>query len=365
MDVKGLVTKRSGKISIHMGRGKLSASTNAWDAKGSFGWYTVTDKYAVEMLNDIVRNELSIDTAKAVLEFIEKYPVPDAIGEKKFVGTFIPKKARESTEEPKTESEPTVVITIPTKEPNTEEPKTEEQKEDAERFAKIAFGKKLIEFFKEFNFSPSRRFVNTLKLQGNLMKAIEYVKNYFFLQDHPDAQAIAEKVKSLEFKELLSQLYSFKSFSPKINNRLVIFFGDPGGGKTTQAKAEYPSARLTICHEGMESEELLSYIKVDGDHTAEYPSALMEDIQEGRVHILDEINLLPYKTLRFLQGLTDGKDTFEYKGSSVKIGEGFKIIGTMNLKVNGQVVFLPDPLVDRAEELREFPITAEAVAESI
>ena len=124
-------------------------------------------------------------------------------------------------------------------------------------------------------------------------------------------------------------------------------------------------ASVTICNESMTDDDLLTYIKVDGDHTAEHPSTLMEDIINGRVHILDEINLLPYKTLRFLQGLTDGKPSFEYKGENILVGEGFKIVGTMNLYANGQVCFLPDPLVDRAESIEEFIITPEAIADSI
>jgi MoxR-like ATPase len=69
------------------------------------------------------------------------------------------------------------------------------------------------------------------------------------------------------------------------------------------------------------------------------------------------MNLLPFDSLRFLQGIVDGKPSFEYKGQTVNIKDGFQIIGTMNLVVNGTTYSLPEPLVDRCEETKKFNLT--------
>ena len=89
------------------------------------------------------------------------------------------------------------------------------------------------------------------------------------------------------------------------------------------------------------------------------PSALQKAMIDGNVICLDEINLLPFESLRFLQSILDNKDVINYKGQDIHIKEGFKIIGTMNLKVNGQTFGLPEPLVDRADDIKKFVLTAD------
>jgi MoxR-like ATPase len=89
------------------------------------------------------------------------------------------------------------------------------------------------------------------------------------------------------------------------------------------------------------------------------PSALWECMEQGKSITLDEINLLPFDSLRFLQGILDGKKEFLYKGHTVTIADGFEIIGTMNLVVNGSVFNLPEPLVDRCAYIEKFELTAE------
>jgi MoxR-like ATPase len=79
---------------------------------------------------------------------------------------------------------------------------------------------------------------------------------------------------------------------------------------------------------------------------------------EGKAIVLDEINLLPFDSLRFLQGVLDGKKEFSYKGHEVKIADGFCIIGTMNLVVNGATFNLPEPLVDRCMDIQKFSLSA-------
>jgi len=95
------------------------------------------------------------------------------------------------------------------------------------------------------------------------------------------------------------------------------------------------------------------------------PSLLWECMEEGRKVVLDEINLLPFDSLRFLQGIVDGKTEFYYKNRPVHIAEGFQIIGTMNLSLGGMTYGLPEPLVDRCAETREFVLTADQLAKAI
>ena len=95
------------------------------------------------------------------------------------------------------------------------------------------------------------------------------------------------------------------------------------------------------------------------DGKAEFnPSALCRAMTEGKTIVLDEINLLPFESLRFLQSILDNKSEIVYKGHVIEIKDGFQIIGTMNLHVNGCVYALPEPLIDRASELRKFTLTA-------
>ena len=80
---------------------------------------------------------------------------------------------------------------------------------------------------------------------------------------------------------------------------------------------------------------------------------------------LDEINLLPYDTLRFMQGLLDGKEVVEYLGQTINIHPDFKVIGTMNLMVDGRPYGLPEPLVDRCSDIQEFKMTGKFLANAI
>lgn len=91
-------------------------------------------------------------------------------------------------------------------------------------------------------------------------------------------------------------------------------------------------------------------------------SDFMIAVKTGRTIILDEINLCNDEVLRALQTLSDNKQYFNYKGQRIEIKDGFKIIGTMNLSVNGCIYALPEPLVDRAGLIKEFTLNAENLA---
>jgi MoxR-like ATPase len=49
----------------------------------------------------------------------------------------------------------------------------------------------------------------------------------------------------------------------------------------------------------------------------------------------------------------------------VHIHDGFQIIGTMNLSLGGMVYGLPEPLVDRCSDAREFMLSPEQLAKAI
>ncbi len=210
---------------------------------------------------------------------------------------------------------------------------------------------RLIQFFSEFNYSPSHRFLNSL-IQSKDKQA--YVCNYFRIQDHNYASEIAEKIKSAEFKAICDDLKNIK-IKP-INTRLEVYFGEPGSGKTT--KAMTMADKCMVCSSDMLPADLMqNFCFKDGKADFD-PSDLWKAMENGETIVLDEINMLPFESLRFLQGITDGKTSFDYKGHTINIKPGFKIYATMNLNVNGQTIPLPEPLVDRSYEIVEFKLSA-------
>ena len=222
--------------------------------------------------------------------------------------------------------------------------------------------KKMMDFFTEFGFQPNFRFMNTFAFLGKSDKR-KYIKNYFELTDNGYAESVDEKMKSVEFKSLIDSFEQVKP-SSKINNRFKLYYGSQGTGKTTKA-IEEANGNVMVCHSAMLPQDLMEDFKFEDGKATFKPSALQLAMTEGTVIVLDEINLLPFESLRFLQSVLDGKQQFEYKGQTVVIKDGFKIIGTMNLTVNGVTYALPEPLVDRAEALVKFNLTADQLAASL
>lgn len=216
----------------------------------------------------------------------------------------------------------------------------------------------LLRFCKEFEFTPNYRFVNTLAhcLSVSKKSAKTYIAHYFALIDSPYAKDIKSKVNSAEFSKILDDL-ALTTPTKNVNNRFAIYYGDAGTGKTTKAQ-ELCEGRCVVCNASMLPSDLMEdFVFVEGKPSFK-PSALWECMTEGKAITLDEVNLLPFDSLRFLQGIVDGKKEFLYKGHTVTIAEGFEIIGTMNLVVNGSVFNLPEPLVDRCSEIVKFELSA-------
>lgn len=216
----------------------------------------------------------------------------------------------------------------------------------------------LINFFKDFEFEPNFRFVNTLKKNcSTLEDARNYICNYFSLTDNQYKNDVAEKTKSQEFKVIVNELQSIQT-NTTINNRFKVYYGSQGTGKTTQALKETNNV-VMVCHSAMLPSDLLEDFKFENGQPTFKKSALWQAMENGTKITLDEINLLPFESLRFLQSILDNKTEICYKGQTIKINDGFQIVGTMNLSVNGSIFNLPEPLVDRAMELKEYKLTAE------
>ena len=224
----------------------------------------------------------------------------------------------------------------------------------------------LMDFFTEFSFTPSFRFTNTFAFMAGQspQAATEYVNNYFALMDSSYVKEVQQKTQSAEFKKIIKDIAQYGIPNTHINTRLKVYFGPAGTGKTTLAQEESEN-RCIVCNSSMLPSDLMEdFIFKDGNPDFN-PSLLWDCMEQGKTIVLDEINLLPFDSLRFLQGIVDGKSEFYYKNRPVHIHEGFQIIGTMNLSLGGMVYGLPEPLVDRCSETRAFALTAEQLTKAI
>lgn len=220
--------------------------------------------------------------------------------------------------------------------------------------------RKTIDFFSEFDFEPNFRFVNTfarIAYRSDDTAVKSYVRNYFKLTDSPYVDSIVEKMKSTEFDQIRRDFEKYEP-SHNINTRFRLYYGSAGTGKTTAAMTE-SAGKCMVCHSAMLPSDLMEDFKFEDGKATFKPSALQNAIVNGETIVLDEINLLPFESLRFLQSILDGKKQFLYKGHEINIADGFKIIGTMNLTVNGTTYALPEPLVDRCECIKEYKLNAE------
>jgi hypothetical protein len=217
---------------------------------------------------------------------------------------------------------------------------------------------KLIKFFTEFQFEPNFRFVNSLclALTQSQAKAKDYVKNYFELIDSPYSREVNQKIKSDEFRQILKAIGAVAP-TKTVNNRFKLYYGSQGTGKTTIAMKE-TNGQCMVCNNSMLPNDLMENFTFENGQATFNPSPLWKAMENGTPIVLDEINLLPFDSLRFLQTILDGKKEFLYKDYTVKVADGFKIIGTMNLVLNGMIYGLPEPLVDRAETTEKFSLTA-------
>lgn len=185
----------------------------------------------------------------------------------------------------------------------------------------------LIAFFREFEFTPGARIIDTMIRKYSSEGAKEckdFIHNYFRLMMSSYSDGVAEKMKSTEFDHIMQQV-SILENPNAINKRLKIYFGPAGCGKTTIAEQEADGVKIA-CNKSMLPADLLSdFDFVDGKPVFG-DSALMKAITEGKTILFDEINNLPYDTLRFLQPLLDNSKQFVYKDKVVEVKEGFNVL---------------------------------------
>lgn len=218
-----------------------------------------------------------------------------------------------------------------------------------------------IKFFSEFHFNPQVRFINSLARCQDVNELNEYVIGYFSLTNNSYLNELQEKMKSDEYKELAEKTYN--TTNKIINDRLEIYYGEPGGGKTTKAIKDHPEAEVVICHAAMTPDELFRGFDFTEEGKPTFkPCPLKNAMLEGKVVILDEINLLNEDCRRALQALCDGKESISINNEEIAIKPGFRVVGTMNLVVDEQVFGLPAPLVDRACKIQEFKMPASKLA---
>lgn len=226
---------------------------------------------------------------------------------------------------------------------------------------------KLINFFKEFEFEPNFRFVNTLsyKVKESAQSARDYICNYFSLVDNSYKTEICSKIKSPEFTDILECFAENATPSAPINQRFAVYYGSAGTGKTTLAMKE-SDGRCIVCNASMLPSDIMEDFVFDASGKPTFQkSKLWNCMEKGEPIVLDEINLLPFDSLRFLQGILDGKKEFDWKGHKVTIADGFKVIGTMNLTIGGMVYGLPEPLIDRCGDMKKFALTAEQLVGAV
>lgn len=217
-------------------------------------------------------------------------------------------------------------------------------------------------FFSEFQFTPQARFLNSIAAYSKPGDAAEYIRNSFALVNSPFAADVAAKLESAEARDLLRRTVAVP-VSRRINNRLSIWYGEAGSGKTTTAGLENPEAEKVACNASMTPDELFRGFYFEDGKPAFRPCALRSAMENGKTVILDEINLLSLECLRALQTVTDGKDAVNINGERIEIRDGFRVVGTMNLTVGDQTFPLPPPLVDRAGDLRKFELSDVKLAE--
>lgn len=202
----------------------------------------------------------------------------------------------------------------------------------------------------QFDTSVSPRMVSTM-LHHNNPEA--YLYGYLKLTGR-ECDDFMKKTQSQEWRRMMNKL---KSANPKrINKRLAIYFGPAGGGKTTAALRE--AGKKIGMHKDMTAKELMFDFTFDGNGNAQFSkSVFAQAMENGEAIVCDELNLASNTLLQFMQSVLDNSKSIFMDGKELVIKEGFKVIGTMNDVVSGVDRILPEPIIDRALDIRYFELT--------
>lgn len=202
----------------------------------------------------------------------------------------------------------------------------------------------------QFDTAVTPRMVSTMLHHSN---PEAYLYGYLKLTGR-ECDDFMKKTQSQEWRRMMNKL---KSANPKrINKRLAIYFGPPGGGKTTAALRE--AGKKIGMHKDMTAKELMFDFTFDDNGNAQFSkSVFAQAMENGEPIVCDEMNLASNTLLQFMQSVLDNSKSIFMDGQELVIKEGFKVIGTMNDVVSGVDRILPEPIIDRALDIRYFELT--------
>ena len=236
-----------------------------------------------------------------------------------------------------------------------EEPKPEAGKLTSQQMAFAnAVAQKVKTFCVDFEFNPDPRLINSLRHCGNAEEAGTMILNSMELIGMPAEllERAEPKFKSPEWRGIFADMSKCPTSHAKINQRLAIYYGPAGTGKTTKAIADNPDADRIVASPTQDPSELFTRNVVNEHGGVDVVlTELGKDMVEGKPIIIDELNLYQSCVLTRLQGVTDGGERLVDNGKEITIKAGFKIIATMNLETNYGKTPLPNPLVSRAGEI--------------
>lgn len=201
----------------------------------------------------------------------------------------------------------------------------------------------------QFDTSVSPRMVSTMLHHSN---PEAYLYGYLKLTGR-ECDDFMKKTQSQEWRRMMNKL---KSANPKrINKRLAIYFGPAGGGKTTAALRG--AGKKIGMHKDMTAKELMFDFTFENGDAQFSKSVFAQAMENGEPIVCDELNLASNTLLQFMQSVLDNSKSIFMDGQELVIKEGFKVIGTMNDIVSGVDRILPEPIVDRAMDIRYFELT--------
>ena len=203
---------------------------------------------------------------------------------------------------------------------------------------------------------PDTRQINSLRFLSTAAEGGQYLANCLELIGQPSdmLELCKAKCKSAEWKNIFEELKACPLSHGRFNQRLEIFYGPAGTGKTSRAIAENPTATRIVASATQDPSELFTR-NVVNDHGGVdvVLTELGQAMVDGKPIIIDEVNLYQQCVMTRLQGATDGGKFLTDNGVNLTIKDGFKIVGTMNLETNLGKTALPDPLVSRAAKVEK------------
>lgn len=224
-------------------------------------------------------------------------------------------------------------------------------------------------FFLQFSnqgFEWSNRIHDTAtriyKSGKNMQDVFAYVDNYLEIGGANDdvGAEISNQIRMPEFTQTFEKLARYRLKDEPVNKHLIIYYGNPGVGKTYTAMQKYGSNTF-VCHSGILPQDIFKNFDVKNGVTNMTESVFIKTAStEKAVLILDEFNTMLQDTKITFQGITDNKDQIvDLSGQPIKLAKDYVFVITMNLFRNGVKYPLPEAVIDRAFEIRKFVSSAD------